>query len=306
MEHIEQVIKNVTTRDEQPISTGIKFLDNAIGGYYPGEMTTICGEECCCKTAFVIHQVCRLAIDQKIPTIVQLNYMTERNFVSSMIAYYCNIETKDIHSVLYSEKHKEVVNSFLNVLKESPLYVVKAGWYEDKRITEELGNLIELKGIKIMFVDEVILDLRPSDRDGLNCIQTLAVNKNIPVVVTCYVWNDREGVAGVRPTLTDIGRCSYLHGHDVVIGFTNYEQHGIVTDEHGTNLKGIIGLEILKHRGMLSENICNIPKDYFYLRDYKQKRKQSLEELKESGGVIVESLIKKLDLSIDESEQLLY
>ena len=55
---------------------------------------------------------------------------------------------------------------------------------------------------------------------------------------------------------------------------------------------------------MLSENKCNIPKDYFYLRDYEQKKKQSLEELKESGGVIVESLIKKFDLSIDEGEQL--
>ena len=304
MEHIEEIIKSATAGNEQPITTGIKFLDNAIGGYYPGEMATICGEECCCKTAFVIHQVCRIAIDQKIPTIVLLNYMTERNFLSSMIAYYCNIETKDIHSVLYSEKYKEIVSSFLDILKESPLYVAKAGWYEDKKITELLVNLIGLKGIKIMFVDEVILDLRPSEIAGLSCMQTVAVKNKIPVVVTCNVWNDREGLAGVRPSLTDVSRCSYLHGHDVVIGFTNYEQHGIVTDEHGSNLKGIIGLEILKHRGMLSENRCNIPKDYFYLRDYEQKKKQSLEELKESGGVIVESLIKKFDLSIDESEQL--
>lgn len=304
MEHIEEIIKSVTTRNEQPISTGIKFLDNAIGGYYPGEMTTICGEECCCKTAFIIHQVCRIAIDQKIPTIVLLNYMTERNFLSSMIAYYCNIETYDIHSVLYSEKYKEIVNSFLNKLKESPLYVAKAGWYEDKKITEGFGNLIELKSIKIMFVDEVKFDLRSSEIAGLSCIQTVAVKNKIPVVVTCCVWNDREGLAGVRPSLTDLSRCSYLHGHDVVIGFTNYEQHGIEIDEHGLNLKGIIGIEILKHRGKLSENKCNIPKDYFYIRDYDQKRKQSLEELRKSGGIIVESLIKKFDLSVEECDQL--
>jgi hypothetical protein len=32
MEHIEEVVKSVTSQNEQPISTGIKFLDNAIGG----------------------------------------------------------------------------------------------------------------------------------------------------------------------------------------------------------------------------------------------------------------------------------
>jgi hypothetical protein len=111
-----------------------------------------------------------------------------------------------------------------------------------------------------MFVDEVILDLRPSDIAGLSCIQTIAVKNNIPVVVTCIVWNDREGLAGVRPSLTDVSRHSYLHGHDVVIGFTNYDQ----------------------------------------------KRKQSLEELKESGGIIVESLIKTFDLSIEGCDPLPY
>lgn len=304
MEHIEQVIKNVTTRDEQPITTGIKFLDNAIGGYYPGEMTTICGEECCCKTAFVIHQICRIAIDQKIPTIVLLNYMTERNFLSSMIAYYCNIEANDIHSILYSEKYKEIVDSFLNILKESPLYVAKAGWYEDKSITEAIDNFIVSEKIKIMFMDEAILDLTPEDMRKLSCMRDITVKRNIPAVVTCCIWNYREGIEGARPSMVDLGNFSYLHGHDVVIGFTNYEQHGIVIDEHGSNLRDMIGIEILKNRGKLWEKKCNIPKEYFYIRDQKQKSKLSLDELRESGGVIVESLIKKLDLSIDESEQL--
>jgi hypothetical protein len=306
MEHIEEIIKRVIVQNEQPITTGIKFLDDAIGGYYPGEMTTICGEECCCKTAFVIHQVCRIAIDQKIPTIVLLNYMTERNFLSLMIAYYCNIEINVIHSVLYSKKYKEIVNSFLNKLKESPLYVAKVGWYEDKSITEAIDNFIVTEKIKIMFMDEAIFDLTPEDTRKLSCMRDIAVKRNIPAVVTCCIWNLREGVEGARPSLVDLGNFSYLHGHDVVIGFTNYEQHGIVTDEHGSNLRGMIGIEILKYRGKLREKNCYIPKDYFYIRDQEQKRKQSLEELKESEGVIVESLIKKLDLSIEDCEQLLY
>ena len=306
MEHIEEIIKSVIAQNEQPITTGIKFLDDAIGGYYPGEMTTICGEECCCKTAFVIHQVCRIAIDQKIPTIVLLNYMTERNFLSLMIAYYCNIEVNDIHSILYSEKYKAIVNSFLNKLKESPLHVAKAGWYEDKSITEAIDNFVVSEKIKIMFMDEAIFDLTPEDTRKLSCMRDIAVKRKIPAVVTCCIWNYREGIEGARPSLVDLGNFSYLHGHDVVIGFTNYEQHGIVIDEHGSNLRGMIGIEILKYRGKLWEKNCNIPKEYFYIRDQKQKSKLALDELKESGGIIVDSLIKKLDLSIEDCEQQLF
>lgn len=45
MEHISDIIEDVQSLTEYPISTGFKFLDTIIGGYYPGEMTTICGEK---------------------------------------------------------------------------------------------------------------------------------------------------------------------------------------------------------------------------------------------------------------------
>ena len=45
MEHISNVIDRVILHDEGPVKTGIVFLDDAIGGYYPGELTTICGGE---------------------------------------------------------------------------------------------------------------------------------------------------------------------------------------------------------------------------------------------------------------------
>ena len=47
MEHISNIIKETTKLKVKPISTGFKFLDKAIGGYYPGSMTTICGAEDC-------------------------------------------------------------------------------------------------------------------------------------------------------------------------------------------------------------------------------------------------------------------
>lgn len=247
MDHISKVLDKICRQDITPIKTGVLCLDDIIGGYYPGEMTTICGEEGCCKTAFVIHQLCHIAIDQKIPTLILLNYISERNLISSMIAYYCNIETNNIRNILDDEEYKEIVDAFLNKLRESPLYFAKAGWYEDKAITEKIDRIVETNRIKIMFVDEVIYDLTSEDISDMSCMKEIAVKRNIPVVVTCCVWNDRTDFDGVRPSLVDLGKHSYLHGHDVVIGFTNYEEHGIKTDVRGASINGMIGIEILKH-----------------------------------------------------------
>ena len=57
MEHVCDIIEETTSATICPISTGFKFLDTIIGGYYPGELTTICGEEDCGKTAYVISQL---------------------------------------------------------------------------------------------------------------------------------------------------------------------------------------------------------------------------------------------------------
>ena len=271
MEHISKIIDKVSKQEITPIDTGITYLDTAIGGYYPGEITTICGDECCCKTAFVIHQVCRIAIDKKIPTLVLLDYTSERDFLSSLVTYYCNIEPDSIHQVLESEEYKEIVNVFFCRLKECPLYIRRAGWYEDKKTFDDIENFVDENNIKIIFVDEVMLDLGPYDAASLSCIGTIALNKNIPIVVTCYVWSDRLGIEDIRPCLIDLSRRSYIHGHDVVIGFTNYELYWMYEDDRGNDLHGVICVEILKYRGKIKEKYHYLPKDILFFHDYEEK-----------------------------------
>ena len=41
MEHISKVLDKISRQVITPIETGVKYLDSTIGGYYPGEVTTI-------------------------------------------------------------------------------------------------------------------------------------------------------------------------------------------------------------------------------------------------------------------------
>ena len=95
-----------------------------------------------------------------------------------------------------------------------------------------------------------------------------------------------------------------MHGHDVVIGFTNYEQHRVFMDDRGLDLHGMIGIEILKHRGKIKEKYHYIPKDYLFFRDYEKRKQQILENIKETGGEVIGSLIEKFKLTIEEGDSL--
>ena len=134
MEHITSIINKEIKKKENPIETGFTFLDETIGGYYPGEMTVISGCQNSGKTAFVITQLNNIAVDQHIPTLFVVNNMTERNFLSSMTAYYCGLKINNVHSALDSDLHTDTVNAYLKKLADAPLYIEKSDWMESEEI----------------------------------------------------------------------------------------------------------------------------------------------------------------------------
>ena len=306
MEHIEQVINNVVKQNEYPISTGFKFLDDAIGGYYPGQLTTICGNEDSGKSAFIIAQVNYFAVDQNIPTLLIMNNMGERTFLSCMAAYYCSIETKNVNSVLYNKQYKNEVDAYLERLKLAPLFIIGMEWVDDKLFHEKLEGLVTSHDIKMVFVDEISQEYFYSmtRKVSISHYKAIALKLNIPVVASCCVWNDREGLEGIRPALRDLIFYNEVHGHDTVIGLINYEQYNVFMDENGRDLHDTIHLEILKKKGKIKKRKYLLPWGYLYLRNFVNREKTALEQIRESSDYKVDTLIRKLDLTIEGCEPL--
>lgn len=253
MEHISDIIEDVQSLTEYPISTGFKFLDTVIGGYYPGEMTTICGEEDSGKSAYVISQLNHIAVEQKIATLIIINSMSKRALVSCMAAYYCNIETYNVNSVLYDEQYLAAVTNYMQKLKEAPLFVISEWRFDEGELLEEIESFIQAHRIKIAFFDESngSFEYSAKRKVSINNLKALALKTNIPVVATTCIWNDRDGIEGMKPFLQDLYFCSEIHGHDTVIGLIKYERHYVFQDENGRDLRDTIHLEILKKRGRI-------------------------------------------------------
>lgn len=306
MEHISDIIENVQSLTDYPISTGFKFLDTIIGGYYPGELTTICGEEDSGKSAYVISQLNHIAMEQKIATLLIINSMSKRALVSCMAAYYCNIETYNVHSVLYDEQYETAVKNYMQKLKEAPLYVISEWCFNEGEHLEEIESFIQAHRIKIAFFDESngSFEYSAKRKVSINNLKALALKTNIPVVATTCIWNDREGAEGMKPFLQDLYFCSEIHGHDTVIGLIKYERHCVFQDENGRDLRDTIHLEILKKRGRIVKRKFFVPTGYFYLKDYADREKKALEDIRQACDYKIDTLINKLWLTL-ESEDIL-
>ena len=302
MEHISNVIKSFKSK-VKPISTGFRFLDKAIGGYYPGTLTTICGAEDCGKSAFVVSQINHVAVDLHIPTLLVLNNMSQRTFLSCMAAYYCGIETNNVYAVWDAKKHKSAVKSYIKLLKEAPLYIIGNKWWEEN-FMDKLEELIGANDIKMVFVDEVTSLGCEGKGIVLSPWKSLAVKLDVSVVATTCIWEEREGLDGITPALCDLLSQSDCHGSDVAIGLINYEQFNVRLDERGRDLCDMIGFEILKQKGRNKDRKFLLPWGYLLLRDFSEKQKLTLDEIRQSSGYKIDSLIDKFDLTTEADESM--
>ena len=87
MRHIKDSLDMVKEQETFVLSFGMKYLDENLGGVYPGEMTVICGDADDGKTALMIRQIHRLAFDEGIPVMIVLNGTSERTFLACMAAF---------------------------------------------------------------------------------------------------------------------------------------------------------------------------------------------------------------------------
>ena len=302
MKHIRDLIGTATVIQPEPIKTGFRFLDETIGGYYPGELTTLCGFEDSGKTAFVITQINRIAVDHHIPTLLVLDNMKLETFISLMATYYCGITTNDIHSVLTSPLYKDCVSEYLDKLKAAPLYI----WEENFLSTEDIEisaieDIIKEQDIRIVFYDELMNYYDYNNAKAGNILKRLALNTNVPVVATCSIVRVQDSEYSAEITLSSFCRFGGFHGSDVIISITDFEKMEIYTDERGRRLRGIIQLKVLKYKGTIERKRGLFDRKALFMRKAAIEMKK-LNLMKQNAGdnILLNKLIEDMGLDIIE------
>lgn len=251
MKHIKEIVESYLKEKTEGLPTGLKFLDENIGGLYPGELTVICGDSDSGKTALMIRQINCLAIDGRVPVLVVL-CTNEETFLANMAAYYCSIITDDVRQVFTDEECSAETYCYLDKLLQAPIYFVNIADFEETS-SEELHKFIQDNNIKAVFVENVqwINNMERNHEVIAQPLKALAKEEQVAVVAEYHLWtnDDFPPLSILQFEKDDVSMMA-----DNIIGMLDFQNHNILVDEQGKDISGEIRMKIIKHKGILAKN----------------------------------------------------
>ena len=252
MKHINELVKNYKAKEEVAITAGLKFLDENIGGLYPGELTIICGDANCGKTAIMIRQIHQLAMEKKLPVMMVLNGMSERTFLACMTVYYCSLLTKDVRKVFTDPLCNDDVENYMKLLQECPIFIMECHEFE-KIHNSQLKEIVEKKGIRAIFVECMGFFCESSieQKYFARRLKLMAKNLNVTIVGEYHFFTNEDFPA---LSIRQFEKDNVIMIADNIIGIVDFKQQGIYVDEKGNDLRGMVSVKIIKHKGVMSED----------------------------------------------------
>lgn len=250
MRHIKDSIDQVRNQNVSALPFGLEYIDDYLGGLYPGEMTVICGDADDGKTALMIRQIHRLAFDEEIPVLIVLNGMSEHTFLACMAAYYCSIITNDVHQVYTDDVHKDEVEAYWRLLEKKPVYLA-----DTKDISamdsDSIKQFVSAKGIKAVFFEQAsVMTIKGWKISRLGYyLKQLAKDLQVAIVAEYEFWyNDYEQPLSFQ----QFEKNHFSNFADNIIGLLDFANHQVFMDEKGNNLRGYVRMKVIKHKGIIS------------------------------------------------------
>lgn len=298
MRHIKDSINRIKEQKDTVLPVGMKFLDENLGGLYPGEMTVICGDADDGKTALMIRQIHRLAFEEEIPVMIVLNGQSERTFLACMAAFYCSIITNDVHQVYSDNVCKDDVEAYWLMLEKKPVYFVDSMELTAKDI-DNLKQFVSENGIKVLFFEQASMMTITGwkiSRLGYY-LKQLAKAMQVAIVAEYEFWyNDYEQPLSFQKFDKD----HFSNFADNIIGVLDFSNHQVFMDEKGNNLRGYVRMRIMKHKGIISSGKENV---FHKIRLMCRSRERAtLYETKKADNGSVKKVMDRFDCEVIPEE----
>jgi replicative DNA helicase len=242
-------------------STGLKGMDNIMGGFMRGEVAIASALTSHGKTALSLHMAVQIAL-QNIPVYIISLEMSMEQLYGRILMSMSDISPENLRMHGLTETEIAVAKSLNeDTLRKLPIYIdyIAAARPEDIRAKVKLAR--KRKQCDFLVLDYINqLDtghaqgenLATSLGHAMKRIKDLAVEENIPALVLAQMNREIEHRAGKAkiPILSDLRNSGVIEQtSDVVMFVYRPDRLGITKDEDtGENLVGIAKLLLLKNR----------------------------------------------------------
>ena len=254
------------------VSTGLKKLDIATGGWQPSDLIILAARPGMGKTAAMLHFARTAALDHGQAAAIFSLEMDTMQLIERMIVSeaegYTNSQLRK-GQVFGNDAFNKLYQDALR-LKSDKLFIDSTGGLSIHQLRAKAARLKAEEDIQLILVDYIQLmkgDTKGNREQEIGSIarglKELAKELNVPVIALSQLSRDVEKRGGERrPQLSDLRESGSLEQDaDIVVFLWRGEYYNITEYIDGTPMAGTMLLDIAKHRnGDVGEVIvgCNM------------------------------------------------
>lgn len=233
--------------DAGSISSGLKYLDKAIGGFSRGCLYAFCGRPAMGKSTMAISLITNIAINKDIPVGLFSLEMTSPMIIQRIINNKLNISSK-----FGRNENRKISN--IKQIEEAPIFIDDSTGLDVHEFCKRAVRLVRREGVKIIIVDYLQLmrveNMHFESRSHeisyeVRTLKHIAKYLDIPIIVMSQLFRSSE----IKPILSDLKDYAAIMEHADVVSFLHRpEYYHIFVDNKGNDLRNKMEIIVEKNR----------------------------------------------------------
>lgn len=250
------------------IATGLKELDECLGGFHDSDLVVIAARPAVGKTAFLVS----LANASDVPAGIISAEQDYAQLGQRFIANYGSVHSQNMRTATLAPEEWSKLSASVQVLRDRQTYINDEGSITISNLVQQAREWKFKHDIRILYVDYIQkIKTRPSANkieqvsEVTQSLKNLAKELNIPVVALAQVKRDVDNRNDKQPNIGDLSDASEIEKEaDVIMTLLREEVYDPETPH-----KGIADISLCKNRHGATGHIrCQFVGKYFQFKDF--------------------------------------
>ena len=147
-------VQERATKSSLPgISTGVKPIDDLIGGFENGKVYVIGGRPCMGKEEFMLSMIIDVVMESRLPVLLFSTNHTKRDYIQRLLAIHCDIPIMHLYQGFLEPHEWERLDKGVDTWIDAPLFIHDSLDLPLSELKETARSCIREKETKIIFID---------------------------------------------------------------------------------------------------------------------------------------------------------
>ncbi len=233
------------------IPTGLRDLDEKLGGFQKGGFIVLAGRPSMGKTSLAQTFAAHTTIQEKVPTAIFSLEMTADQIARNMLLAEAGVPPYKVKKGMIGEEEMQKITNVAGSFEDTPLYIDDSSAVSSQELRARIRRLKSKKDIELVFVDYLQMMEGPdvhSRQEEIAVISRslkgIARELNIAVVALSQLNRQVEQRETPRPKLADLRESGAIE-QDADVVMMLYRDYYYSGNE---DKKGITEILITKHR----------------------------------------------------------